>query len=443
MGKPSFAVVEESNPWLIAHEALSRLARERAAADAEEGRWLLAALRAATHVHLGFGSFAEYIERSFGYKPRSTQEKLRVAAALEELPVLSRALSEARLHWSGVRELTRVAVAATEREWLELARGKTLRQVEELVAGRRLGDEPSAPRNPSAQRRVLRFEVAPETFALFREARSELRRRSDAALDDDAVLLEMSQLVLRGPRDEGRSSYQISLHVCAECGNGQQAANGELVSVGPEVVAMARCDGQNIGHVPLEPTSPLVGQTVPANETTRVPESAPVGAKPRARADTATTQRAQQSIPPAVRRAVLARDQRRCRVPGCRNATFLHVHHLELRSEGGLHAAENLLTVCGLHHRALHRGELIVEGSSPSALFRHADGSDYGHPLQPRALDTAVQVFGGLRNLGFREREIRQVLGELRQDQRLRGASAEALLREALARLRPPRPPFR
>ena len=91
----------------------------------------------------------------------------------------------------------------------------------------------------------------------------------------------------------------------------------------------------------------------------------------------------------------------------------------------------------------LATNKIIVEGSSPSALFRHADGSDYGHPLQPRALDAAVQVFGGLRNLGFREREVRQVLGELRKDHQLRDASTEALLREALARLRPPRPPFR
>src|SRR3954470_17593615 len=68
------AVVEQSE-WVVAHEALSRLARERAAADAEEGRWLLAALRSAAHVHLGFGSFSEYAERLFGYKPRSTQER--------------------------------------------------------------------------------------------------------------------------------------------------------------------------------------------------------------------------------------------------------------------------------------------------------------------------------------------------------------------------------
>ena len=47
--------------WQVAHETLSRLARERAAADAEEGRWLLAAQRSAVHVHLGYGAFSEYV----------------------------------------------------------------------------------------------------------------------------------------------------------------------------------------------------------------------------------------------------------------------------------------------------------------------------------------------------------------------------------------------
>ena len=139
----------EGSAWVVAHQALSRLAKERAAADAEEGRWLLAALRSAAHVHLGFGSFSEYIERWFGYKPRSTHEKLRVAEALEGLPVIARALEEGMLHWSAARELTRVAVADTEREWMEAARGKSVRQLEDLVAGKRPGDDPSGPHQPS------------------------------------------------------------------------------------------------------------------------------------------------------------------------------------------------------------------------------------------------------------------------------------------------------
>src|SRR6187399_2965627 len=215
--------------WVRAHTALSRLAQERAAADADEGRWLLAARRSAAHVHLGFGSFGEYIERLFGYTRRTLQEKLRVAEALEELPSLAHALETGSLGWSAARELTRVAVAETEQEWLEVARGKTLRQLEELVSGKRPGDEPSAPVLPSAGRRVLRFEVEPETFALFREALTTLRRRSGEAWEDDSALLEMARQVLGGPQDDGRASYQIAVTVCPSCGSGQQHASGELV----------------------------------------------------------------------------------------------------------------------------------------------------------------------------------------------------------------------
>src|SRR6185295_5003476 len=101
----------------------------------------------------------------------------------------------------------------TEREWLELAQGKTVRQLEELVAGKNPGDEPSAPNRPEARRHVFRFNVAPETFALVREAMRWLRRRSPDSLDDDAALLSMARLVLGQHRDDGSASYQISLTV--------------------------------------------------------------------------------------------------------------------------------------------------------------------------------------------------------------------------------------
>ena len=156
MAKSSLAFEIEStkSEWVQAHEMLSRLARTRAVADAEEGRWLLAALRSAAHVHLGFGSFGEYVERLFGYTARSTQEKLRVAEALEDLPEIAQALEGGMLNWSGVRELTRVAVASTQSEWLEVARGKTVHQLEALVAGKLPGDTPSSPPTLAARLRT-------------------------------------------------------------------------------------------------------------------------------------------------------------------------------------------------------------------------------------------------------------------------------------------------
>ena len=67
--------------------------------------------------------------------------------------------------------------------------------------------------------------------------------------------------------------------------------------------------------------------------------------------------------------------------------------------------------------------------------FRHGDGTDYGQVLEPRALEVAAQLFSALRGLGFREREVRTVLAELRNDDALRNTSIECLLREALRRI--------
>src|SRR5512138_2611593 len=141
--------------WQQAHEALVRLAKARAGLDFDEGKRLLEALRARAHERLGFGSFVEYIERLFGYAPRLTHDKLRVAEALEELPELGKALRQGQASWSCVRELSRVATRETEHAWLEAARGRTVREVERRVSGHQRGSLPSDPTNPQAERHVL------------------------------------------------------------------------------------------------------------------------------------------------------------------------------------------------------------------------------------------------------------------------------------------------
>src|SRR5689334_11467046 len=145
--------------WRRAHEELIRLAATRAGLDFEEGRWLLRAERAGAHLRLGYGSFREYAERLFGYSARLVQEKLRVAEALEGLPMLARELEQGKVSFSVVRELSRVATAATERAWLEAARGKTAREVEDLVSGHLRGSLPSDVPEPGAKRHVLRLQV--------------------------------------------------------------------------------------------------------------------------------------------------------------------------------------------------------------------------------------------------------------------------------------------
>ena len=212
--------------WQEAHEKLVALAAQRAGLDADEGRWLLEALRSGTHVRLGYGGFNEYVERLFGYSPRFTQERLRVAEALEELSELRGAVSSGALNWSVVRELTRVATPNTESEWLAAARGLTARDAERLVSGHKPGSRPSDTANPAAKRHTLKFDVSAETLATVRDALAKLRRDAGAPLDDDAALLLMARQILGGPTDEGRASYQVYLNVCEHCGSRSAAWSG-------------------------------------------------------------------------------------------------------------------------------------------------------------------------------------------------------------------------
>jgi hypothetical protein len=179
--------------WVHAHQVLSRLARERAALDVEEGRWLLRAWRLAAHVHLGYGSFAQYVEAA-----HDAGEAARRRGA-GSLPLVASALESGALSWCAGRKLTRVALPETEPAWLAAARGKTLRELEALVASKRPGDAPDAPATELPRPRVLRFEVAADTFATFREAMQHLRRSAGGSLEDDALLLAMARHVLGGP----------------------------------------------------------------------------------------------------------------------------------------------------------------------------------------------------------------------------------------------------
>ena len=136
---------------------------------------------------------------------------------------------------------------------------------------------------------------------------------------------------------------------------------------------------------------------------------------------------------------MLRRDHQRCVVPGCRNALFLDLHHVEPRSEGGRNEADNMITLCGVHHRAAHRGELAVEGSvSTGVRFRHADGSDYGRAPEPRVAEIQAKAFAALRGLGFREGEIRRALAGSDERGSAREANIERVLRDALAKLTTP-----
>ncbi len=79
------------------------------------------------------------------------------------------------------------------------------------------------------------------------------------------------------------------------------------------------------------------------------------------------------TIPPALRRALAARD-RRCRFPGC-TARRCDAHHVRHWAHGGATRLDNLVQLCRRHHRAVHEGGLQVMLDDTGAVrFTRADG---------------------------------------------------------------------
>jgi hypothetical protein len=391
---------------------------------------MLRALREDVHRHLGYGAFAEYSDRHLGYGHRTTQDKLRTAEALERLPELARALGEGRLHASAVRELARVATPETEAAWIEAAAGRRIRDIEQLVAGRARGDHPTDAPRPDLERHVLRFEVSGETLVAVREALQHVREQSGEHLDDDAALLLLARSILCAndarataptttgaatpSAGTGRAKYQITLTSCDHCKRGFQSAGADLVEIDPAMLDAARCDA-HVRHETNDANTHVGDEDKPARS---------------------------RAIPAAVRRRVLERDQHRCQIPGCRHTLDVDVHHIIPFADGGSHDPDDLITICGAHHRNIHAGRLHLTGKAgPTLRVHHADGSPYGAPIDTSSAhlaDLTEKVFRGLRWLGFKETDAKRALAAALADEHDASAApptADALLKRALAHI--------
>ncbi|HEX8113599.1 MAG TPA: HNH endonuclease signature motif containing protein [Kofleriaceae bacterium] len=342
--------------WRMVDRALRAIRQRRAALDAEEARWLREAEVLQIWRPLGMVSALDYMERVLGYAPRTAQDRLRVARALGDLPQLTAALAADELAFSAVRELTRVATPGTEAAWIAAAAGKNLRQIEELVADHRPGDRPEDPPDPQARTHVVRFELAAETFARLRQARTVLDDEHGTNLSDDGFIAALCSAVLDGAMNtetSGRAKYQIAVTVCQRCRQGWQEGAGAQVAIEPAAIDRAMCDAQHIGSI-----------------------------------DSTVPERAYQDIPPSTARLVWRRDGGRCRVPGCRSARGLEIHHVVHRADGGSHDASNLCLLCSACHLAHHRGALTIAGTVDRLEVRRPGQPPQAGDAMPRARST-------------------------------------------------------
>jgi hypothetical protein len=95
-------------------------------------------------------------------------------------------------------------------------------------------------------------------------------------------------------------------------------------------------------------------------------------------------------VPPALRRALDARD-RGCRFPGCA-CRFTAAHHIVHWADGGATKLDNLVLLCRRHHRRVHEDgwRVCSDRTGANIVFFTPDGralADAPPMPEPRSLD--------------------------------------------------------
>ncbi len=416
---------EAGEDWQSVHRRLKRIAKRRAALDREELELIREAIRIALWRHVGATSIREYLEAECGYGPHVASERVRVAEALDAMPALEAALGDGELSYSAVRAISRVATNRTEGEWVAACRGKYQREIEELLAEREVGDRPGAARKPELRAKDRTYRgITPATEAALELARRELQEEMGQRLDDNELLMLLATRA-RGGGSRKRAAAQVAVTVCPSCQVGRQLAGNRQIALRSEELARVFCDAQWI--------------------------------------DVNGKERSVQDVTPALRAKVMMRDHGKCRVPGCRAASNIEVHHLVPREDGGAHTMENLIALCDGHHAALHRGDITIEGPAESAVITntaaaivHVDNrSDQrvaaviegatgreeivhvdNRSDQPRDVDASARLEAvlALTTLGFGKSEARAAVVRALDDS---PGSLEELVRAALRRCAP------
>ena len=318
-------------------------------------------------------SCAHWLSWKCGIDIGAAREKVRVARALEGLPLISAAMARGSLSYSKVRAMTRVATPHNEYSLLVIALHGTASQVENTVRLYRRADEACLLEREAVQQAnrsvtwfhdddgslVMRIRLPAEAGAIVTKAlelgADELRRLSPppdrsgeaevpptrAQLRADVFPMLAETWLSHGFTSLGGGDrQQIVLHVDQDTLRKAEPGRCEIEdgpSIAAETARRLSCDASMVRVVEDEDGAPL-----------------DVGRKSR-------------TIPPSIRRALKARDAG-CRFPGCTHTRFLDGHHIRHWADGGETKLSNLVMLCRFHHRQVHEGRVNVRMLDDGAL---------------------------------------------------------------------------
>jgi len=282
--------------------------------------WFGEVMRRKLFRDLGHSSINQYAIQELGFSKSRTDDFVRLARQLEKLPAVREAVAAGELGYTKAREIVSVATPETQDEWLKAAKGTRKELINEVKKVKRAAKVdpgqgellPSSPTVVAPQELPVRFQVdlTPEQEVRRSTMVERLHKLGGVPTDRAELMLEGLAALLE------TKELQVQIHVHENAATGRMtvqtdAGERELSRAESERI---RCDAAVCEHGGRNTTT----------------------------------------IPPRVRREVLARDKHQCQAPGCGRTRFLEVHHITPRNQGGSNKTENLMTLCASCHRLWH-----------------------------------------------------------------------------------------
>jgi len=331
----------------------------------------------------GATSMTDWLVGRYTLSIGTAREWIMVAQALTEQPEIRRGYAEGRLSWDQLRALVRFTTPDNEAEWAERAPHMTVAelraanktvtnsQVVQAHQKRRvewwfedhqplfqmtvhMGDVEGATLATSLTRRANQYDPDPES-GVYEEFET---RCADA-------LHELASQAIAADRDHDRATILIHTDIQTLLNATGTATIADGPALAHDTLRRLACDAR----LQLAITDPD-HSTVGVGRTTR-------------------------TIPPWLNRLVRLRD-RSCRFPNCRRTRWTQAHHIVHWADGGPTDLNNLITLCGFHHRLIHEHGWTIHGQPGDKITWHRPD---GHAFQPKPPAPHLQAWKHTLNL--------------------------------------------
>ena len=311
---------------------------------------------------------------------------VEAAAKANQLPALSRALSEGRLTLDVFAPLASVATPDTDADLARASEHWTPKQARELVSEvKGVTDADAAAR---FVRRFVRFDdercliwaqLTGDSFALVKSTilgRARLHGHPSAN-DPDYIRFESrcADALLQICVEQGRRPPATRTDPSASASASTSGASGKTTTVGEarpapvhggaRTTMIVHTDldrllyGDGYGHASIDGVGPISAEVA-----RRLACNAHIALSFDATDGTSLDQKQMERDPTEAQRIEIRRRDKGCRFPGCGCKNVTDVHHIVWASEQGPTVLSNLLTLCIGHHSRVHELGWKIDGDA-------------------------------------------------------------------------------